>query len=209
MFKFFSSQIHLRYLTAILLLLSHDVEIQPGPYNFVHSGEISGSTTLLTIPVPSSYPKSTVCLTLQSLSDNAGTLNVTCSLNNLNVSFQPSNKSICQTDSLQFGTVSAPFTLTFTKIGAGNYVYFVAFSFYDYSDVLPFDAPIEAQIVNSPDEPVPVSIINPSVFPVQIDNIDPIEVTIPASNPIPISGTVTIANPVPSVASTLLNAFRK
>jgi hypothetical protein len=67
--------------------------------------------------------------------------------------------------------------------------------------------PIEVEFAIG--EPLPVSIINPTVFPVQIDNIDPIEVTIPTTAPIAVTGTVSIANPIPSVASTILNAFKK
>lgn len=67
--------------------------------------------------------------------------------------------------------------------------------------------PIEVEFAIG--EPLPVSVINPTVFPVQIDNIDPIEVTIPTTAPIPITGQVSIANPIPSVASTILNAFKK
>jgi hypothetical protein len=67
--------------------------------------------------------------------------------------------------------------------------------------------PIEVEFAIG--EPLPVSIINPAVIPVQIDNVDPIEVTIPTTAPIPITGQVSIANPIPSVASTILNAFKK
>nr|UZT54513.1 MAG: hypothetical protein [flactilig virus 10] len=187
MFKSFSSFFHLRILTLLLLLLSADVHLNPGPfYNF--SFRIA---TINTIPsqsitqIPTGPIEGLLTITSTGAAIELQTPFGTC--------FTTAHTSDpISTILLPFNFTNTQSTWTFTKLSSSA------------NGALNVNLSLSTSI-----PPVSVSIVSPAVLPVQIDNTDPIEVTIPTTAPIPITGQVSIANPIPSVASTILNALKK
>lgn len=225
MSKFLLSTFPLRFLTLLLLLLSNDIESNPGP-TFYRGG--NGNATL-TINMPGFHPYPYISISALRPGGNVSTLAV--STPGL---VYTDNTGHASNTTMPFSPIN-PFTDTLIVTVASNMHWTVTVVSSNFQPT----SPIEAKLTNVSTEPIPVSLINPSVLPVQIDNIDPIEVsfsvenplpvsiinpsilpvqiespdpisvTFPVTNPIPITGTVSIANPIPSVATTLLNAFKK
>jgi len=204
MFKSFSSFLHLRILTLLLLLLSADVHLNPGPfYNF--SFRIA---TIDTIPSQSITQIPTGPIEgLLTITSTAAAVHLQTPFGTCYTTVHASNQ--ISSILLPFNFTNTQSTWTFTRISSSsNGALNVNLSICT-SVPSPISDPLNVKVINSIGEPLPVSVINPTVFPVQIDNIDPIEVTIPTTAPIPVTGQVSIANPIPSVASTILNAFKK
>jgi len=186
MFKSFSSFSHLRILTLLLLLLSADVHLNPGPfYNF--SFRIA---TISTIPSQSITQIPTGPIEgLLTITSTGAAIHLETPFGTCYTTTHTSDPT--STILLPFNFTNTQSTLTFTRLSSSA------------------NGSLNVNLSLSTSVPSPVSIVSPAVLPVQIDNTDPIEVTIPTTAPIPITGQVSIANPIPSVASTILNALKK
>jgi hypothetical protein len=152
MFKSFSSSSHLRILTLLLLLLSSDVHLNPGPVQFLTLPVEKGQTTI-TVPNPFSGPKFvSMALTFQGTSDikfsffglAAGTILVKAA--------GATTQSIA--GPYQFYTSSDELLRVVIENPADGTIGYLTLI---YSSETALSAPLDVKVVNPPTDPLPIS----------------------------------------------------
>lgn len=215
----------LRFLKILLILLSNDVKLNPGPSAVSRAINLDDSDLVLKVSVPVPVYDVIVSMSVVQVDSTQGTLTGFSSLGTLDFNFKSGAENFVFNNIFHLGPSSTDFSVTFRATG-GSFHGFVSVSTVPYLNA-------NVKVTNSSVEPVPslpqfpnpvpTSINHPSVLPVQIENIDPIEVslvigdTVPVSilnpsvfpvqieNADPIHVTIPVDNPVPISGSVSIN----
>jgi len=153
MFKSTSSLTHLRSLILLLLLLSADVHLNPGPFAFMRSMVIDGVERNLTIPVDSTYNSVKIAFSMSVEYSNNQALTITSTAPGMFFNFEPQIGGMFISQPMEIGPISSSFTLTFTPSGPGKFHILISISF--SSDTIQLDTTNPIPVTGQ------VSIINP------------------------------------------------
>lgn len=216
----------LRFLKILLIILSNDVQLNPGPSAVSRSFNLANTSLVISVSVPIPVYDVQVTMAVSQVNQTTGTLTGFSSLGTLDLNFQ-SGTGTTYNNSFHLGPASSNFTVTLQAAG-GTFNGFIS-----VSTIPNFSVISNVKVVNSSTEPIPslpqfpnpvsTAITHPAVLPVQIENIDPVEVslvigdTVPVSilnpsilpvqieNSDPIHVTIPVENPIPITGSVSIN----